>query len=239
MASIRISQSSASFMLGSTLTGCNLVIMKGTPPSDFVTSFTSLSTRSSDVLINMGGVAAPTDLGVQGTGATATWRYLVGANSGSAFSSPVPSGSASWISRASNVVTFTTLANHGMIPGQSVTISGATADPTINGTWTVASVPSATTFTFASSGSNGNISNSGTTASYTYNAVASGTASWFCLKSNTLIPTGAFTGGNAVIGTIGVAGSGADMEIASTTITNGSAYTSAGFYLNIPVNWTF
>jgi hypothetical protein len=228
-------------MMGSTFTGCNLYIMKGTPPTDFVTSFTSLSTRSSDILVNMGGVAAPTSVGQQGSGATATWLFLVGANSGSSTVFVSRSNQAGDIVRSSNVVTIINTINHGMIPGQSFTISGVTTDPTMNGTWTVATVPSASSFTFANTGANGNYGgiSGGATISYSHNAYASGTATWFCLKSNALIPTAAFTSGNAVIGTIGVAGSGADMQIASTTITNGSSYTSAGFYLNIPVSWTF
>jgi hypothetical protein len=55
--------------------------------------------------------------------------------------------------RASNILTVTTGANHGFSIGQSVTISGLTpAD--MNGTFVVASVPSATTFTVANTGTN-------------------------------------------------------------------------------------
>lgn len=54
--------------------------------------------------------------------------------------------------RVSNVVTVTTEWHHDLTTGDSITISGNT-ESAFNATWTVASTPSATTFTFASSGS--------------------------------------------------------------------------------------
>lgn len=51
-------------------------------------------------------------------------------------------------SRTSNVVTITTAAAHGFPVGMSVLISGVT-DTSFNGTFTIASVPSSTTFTYA------------------------------------------------------------------------------------------
>ncbi len=54
-------------------------------------------------------------------------------------------------SRASNVVTITTTIAHDLIPNEAVLITGV-ADASFNGTFTVAAVPSTTTFTFAQMG---------------------------------------------------------------------------------------
>lgn len=55
--------------------------------------------------------------------------------------------------RASNVVTITTTAAHNLVVGEPVTIAGVT-DTSFNGLFTIASVPSTTTFTFSQAGSN-------------------------------------------------------------------------------------
>src|SRR6266581_1558088 len=60
--------------------------------------------------------------------------------------------------RANNVVTITTTAAHNLLTGQPVTISGVT-DTSFNGTFTIASVPSATTFTFSQAGTNASSGN--------------------------------------------------------------------------------
>lgn len=52
----------------------------------------------------------------------------------------------------SNVATITTSAAHGLFVGDTVKITGV--DTTFNGTWTVTTVPSTTTFTFARTASN-------------------------------------------------------------------------------------
>ncbi len=41
-----------------------------------------------------------------------------------------------------------------------------------------------------------------------------------------------------MLGTVGLVGSGADLEISSTNIVSGEYYTSAGIYINMPFNWT-
>ncbi|PYU32753.1 MAG: hypothetical protein DMG28_10485 [Acidobacteria bacterium] len=55
--------------------------------------------------------------------------------------------------RSSNAVTISTTAAHGFVVGQSVVIAGVT-DTSFNGTFTIATVPSTTTFTYAQTGSN-------------------------------------------------------------------------------------
>lgn len=65
--------------------------------------------------------------------------------------------SISTVSRASNVVTVTTAAAHGLSAGQSATHAGIT-DTTFNGVYTVASVVDATHYTFAQAGANGSSS---------------------------------------------------------------------------------
>lgn len=52
----------------------------------------------------------------------------------------------------SNVATITTSAAHGLFVGDTVKITGV--DTTFNGTWTITTVPSTTTFTFARTASN-------------------------------------------------------------------------------------
>jgi hypothetical protein len=52
----------------------------------------------------------------------------------------------------SNVATLTTSSSHGLFAGDSVTISDL--DVAFNGTYTIISVPTTTTFTYAKTGSN-------------------------------------------------------------------------------------
>ncbi|MGH9579652.1 MAG: hypothetical protein ACRD2R_01555, partial [Terriglobales bacterium] len=61
--------------------------------------------------------------------------------------------SASGAVRASNVVTITTTVAHGFMAGQVVTIANV-SDTSFNGTFTIASVPSTTTFTYPQTGAN-------------------------------------------------------------------------------------
>lgn len=61
--------------------------------------------------------------------------------------------------RSNTVVTITTTSAHNFATGDSVTISGV-ADISFNGTFTVASVPSSTTFTYGQSAADG-VSGSG------------------------------------------------------------------------------
>ena len=57
------------------------------------------------------------------------------------------------VSRAANVVTFTTTAVHGFRQGERIDIAGI-GDPTFNGAFYIATVPSATTFTAAQNAPN-------------------------------------------------------------------------------------
>ena len=89
--------------------------------------------------------------------------------------------------RAANIVTITTTSPHGLGTGQSVTIAGV-SDSSFNGTFTIASVPSTTTFTYAQTGSNAT-SGGGT--------VSANTVKWFVSDVE---------GGNATSGTISTTG---------------------------------
>lgn len=53
------------------------------------------------------------------------------------------------IAVSSNVGTVTTSADHGLAVGHWITVSGGTVDTDINGTYKIASVPTSTTFTIA------------------------------------------------------------------------------------------
>jgi hypothetical protein len=66
-------------------------------------------------------------------------------------------------------------------------------------------------------------------------AAASGLASWFLLCRS---GTTSLTDKGALLGTVGLVGSGADLEVASTNIVSGQYYTSAGLYINMPYDWT-
>src|SRR5438445_5490 len=55
--------------------------------------------------------------------------------------------------RASNTVTITTTATHSLVVGQAVVISGVT-DASFNSTFSIATVPSSTTFTYSQTGAN-------------------------------------------------------------------------------------
>lgn len=80
------------------------------------------------------------------------------------------------------------------------------------------------------------------------NARASGTATWFILQnqrrhnsggvaSNTVLATEGII--HSIIGTVGPIGSGADLEIASTAITQGLPYRVSNMRIGIPTNWTY
>ncbi len=73
------------------------------------------------------------------------WEY------GETEAHPVGSAEIDEAERVSNVVTVTTVFHHDFQVGDSVVITG-NSESTFNGTWTVASVPTSTTFTFADSG---------------------------------------------------------------------------------------
>jgi len=66
-------------------------------------------------------------------------------------------------------------------------------------------------------------------------ASGTGTATWFLLRANS---STAFTSINAIMGTVGDIGSGADVEIANTSITSGKNYMSFGFPISFPVAMT-
>lgn len=99
--------------------------------------------------------------------------------------------------RGSNIVTITTTSAHGLSVGQSVTISGV-ADGSFNGTFTVSSVPSTTTFTYAQTGSD---------ATSGGGSVSAATVKW---------SVGGVDGGNAQLGTITPATTGSGVPATYT-----------------------
>lgn len=80
--------------------------------------------------------------GIFNTG-TATWTIAASTN--------VPPGAVRLNGTTNAATTITTTTPHGLVPGSTVTISGV-ADSSFNGTFMVASVPSATSFTYAQPG---------------------------------------------------------------------------------------
>jgi len=67
-------------------------------------------------------------------------------------------------------------------------------------------------------------------------AAAGGVASWFLLCR---AGTTSLTDKGALMGSVGITGSGDDLEVPDTNIIQGNNYQSAGFYLNMPQFWTF
>lgn len=69
-------------------------------------------------------------------------------------------------------------------------------------------------------------------------ATQTGTATWFLLR-NYYSSSNDLTQRGALMGNIGLTGSGADLEIPDTSILNGSNYRSSSFYINFPFEMTF
>jgi len=71
------------------------------------------------------------------------------------------------------------------------------------------------------------------------NAAATGTATWFwwTQRAGTMLGTDFFI--LQVIGTVGTVGSGADLEIPSTSIVAANAYRVSNIRLNWPTTWTY
>ncbi len=157
------------------------------------TCWVSVSFLLSLLLLGCGGGSSSTGgITVTVTPKTAT----VNLNGTQQFSAFVGGGTATMVAtiaasngavRAANVVTITTTSPHGLGTGQSVTIAGV-SDSSFNGTFTIASVPSTTTFTYAQTGSNAT-SGGGT--------VSANTVKWFVSDVE---------GGNATSGMISTTG---------------------------------
>jgi hypothetical protein len=72
------------------------------------------------------------------------------------------------------------------------------------------------------------------------NATASGVATWYwwtVRKVFSLLDTDPFC--HQIIGTIGIVGSGADLEISDVNLVSGNAYRVYNLRLNWPTTWTF
>ncbi len=102
------------------------------------------------------------------TSNTATIAASGGAVRGSNTATIAASGGA--VRTSSNVVTITTTAAHGFAVGQTVTIAGV-SDNSFNGTFTIASVPSSTTFTYIQTGTLSASTSGGGTATSTSSVV--------------------------------------------------------------------
>ena len=66
-------------------------------------------------------------------------------------------------------------------------------------------------------------------------ATASGIATWFLHQWNSTNLNNC----TAVIGSVGLPGTGADLEIPSTSIVAGQNYRCSGYYMNFPLDHTF
>lgn len=103
------------------------------------------------------------DMGITGSAFQQTEFGITGPNDGYIFMEAPEVLTATVSNRAltNNIVTLTTTAAHNFSIGQSVVISGI--DSTFNGTYVITTVPTATTFTYAKTGTNtASTSSSGT-----------------------------------------------------------------------------
>ena len=71
--------------------------------------------------------------------------------------------------RTGSTATITTSAAHGFEAGDQVTVAGTNGNPDLEGTWTIASVPSTTTFTYTTTTS-GTITSAADTGTATVGA---------------------------------------------------------------------
>lgn len=154
-----------------------------------------------------------------------------------------------------NLVTPTTLGTHGAPSPQSALSGGSAGETTLTiFKGTPASFPALTDVATRSSDVLITFSLPATTQSYSTTAAAtgvrlvlgiapqstaavlSGTASWFLLRR---AGTTTLTNKGALLGTVGISGSGADLEVPDTNIVLGQSYRSNGVTLFFPFNRVF
>jgi hypothetical protein len=115
----------------------------------------------------------------------------------------------------------------GTIPaaGQNINLSAQSAN--VLASWS----PGSTGYNLTScSYSN----NSVTMSTYYVTASASGTASWFALVGGI-----GSTVYQSIYGNVGIQGSGADLEMATTSVLTGSFYRIQNLRFTLPTNWTY
>ncbi len=162
------SSSTSGTAVASILSGITVTV---TPPNATVGTsetfqFTSNVTGSSNTAVNwfVNGIAS----GNANVGTiSASGLYMAPASPPTSNAATIASNGAV---RKSNVVTITTTAPHGFSVGQSVIIAGV-SDTSFNGTFTIASVPSSSTFTYAQTGTDTSTPSGGGTATSVSNAV--------------------------------------------------------------------
>jgi hypothetical protein len=85
-----------------------------------------------------------------------TYIYLGYFYSGSGIN--LASGTTAFVT-STNTVTVTTVGAHGLSKGSLIYVVGTTGGTNVNGAWVVATVPTASTFTYASTGATGTVTN--------------------------------------------------------------------------------
>lgn len=126
--------------------------------------------------------------------------------------------------RANNVVTITTTAAHGFVPGNIVTVSGV-ADTTFIGTFSIASAPSATTFTFNQTANNA--TSGGGTVPHTAVRWQVNNTDGGAPATGTISTTGLYTAPPAIppAVTATITATGAARALGTVTITTTAAHT--------------
>lgn len=70
-------------------------------------------------------------------------------------------------------------------------------------------------------------------------SIRSGTAAWFCMARTKTGSNSHIVYNHAVIGDLGLTGSGADLELPDLNIVAGNLYRIDNFKINLPSSWTY
>ena len=249
----------------STGTTAFMYVYKGTVPTSFESFNGNLASRNSDLLLVLPKLG--NNISQTSTTGTRYIISRSNLEPNYTYSAPIGSTVSANVTRVNNACTLSFAWNASgdaqrqfvgsLFAKINLTISGA-ADSTFNGSFPITYAGSNSTHyivTWDNTGANANLTSA--TASYSPIGLDNGTATWFCMKSvpfgaggsytpaaadaNLLSPRLSFSTSyntpTAVIGNIGVTGSGSDLEMNSTSIVANARYNSLGFYMNFPYTW--
>jgi hypothetical protein len=207
-----------------------IYIFSNSMPTDF-SSFSSIDSRISDLLavLPLRIVENTTPIGSNAAKVLGA-RFQIGQNRGDNTSGSV--------TRTNNVSTFTRSLGSdfgGIVVGQKFTLTSSNTA----GNFTVSAKANSSSISFSDPGAN--FTSTSANLIFPYQPFANGTATWFCMArtpANFFSNTSLTTAVGAMIGNIGVTGSGADLQLANTTLSTNDYIISAGLTLNFPYDWT-
>jgi hypothetical protein len=235
-----------------------IYLFKGTPPSSFESFNGNLLTKSDDLLLTIARL-------YQGGAVTysnpTSSRFILNRSdiSPTRLTLREQNGTNVALTRTDGVVTATYVSSFNtqkiVAPGTMITIANASSS--FNGTFKISNIQLSNAnllISWTQSGANESGNVSGNSFYFPPIASANGSATWFCIRGiysstsagaaglanswfggNLLNNT--FDSASAIIGTVGNIGSGADLEMNSTTIVANRLYASLGMYMNVPYTW--